>query len=244
MKRVGFIVTAWHNGRPSKTGAGYGLKVSVTDQDRFFDKSWESVMLRLTAADSGRIVEVNVAKRSFRDGTCQELISKDIGSGFFAINSRHGRRVIHHDFSLLQSGNGSSRSSCSAKESMMLRFIVHAALLFVLLGICNTLSAQEKPNTLSIEKERQKALEEFDVTEVPDLDAIRLFASELLSTPIEEQEKAQLKKSAKEANRVANLVNYIYDEYDDYYRDSYKYDFIQEKVILLIPDIHPAMRRR
>ncbi len=113
----------------------------------------------------------------------------------------------------------------------MLRFIVHAALLFVLLGICNTLSAQEKPNTLSIEKERQKALEEFDVTEVPDLDAIRLFASELLSTPIEGQEKAQLKKLAKEANRVANLVNYIYDEYDDYYRDSYKYDFIQEKVI-------------
>ncbi len=82
MKRVGFIVTAWHNGRPSKTGAGYGLKVSATDQDRFFDKSWESVTLRLTAADSGRIVEVNVAKRSFRDGTCRELISKDIGQWF------------------------------------------------------------------------------------------------------------------------------------------------------------------
>lgn len=82
MKRVGFVVAAWHNGRPRKTGAGYGLKVSATDLDWFFDKSWESVKLRLTAADSGGMVAVNVAKRSFRDGTCRELIGKEIGQWF------------------------------------------------------------------------------------------------------------------------------------------------------------------
>ncbi len=113
----------------------------------------------------------------------------------------------------------------------MLKFVIHAALFGILFGVFNPLYAQEKSNTLSIEKERQKALKEFDMTEVPDLDAIRSFASELLSKPIEQQEKTQLSKLAMEANRAANLVNYIYGEYDNYYRDNYKYDFVQEKVI-------------
>ena len=47
MNRESFLATAWNNGQWSTTGAGYGLKVSIEDRDRFFDREWESVTLRL-----------------------------------------------------------------------------------------------------------------------------------------------------------------------------------------------------
>ena len=92
--------------------------------------------------------------------------------------------------------------------------------------------AQDRTNTLSIEQERQAALEEFNVTELPDLDVVRAAAVQLFAQPLEQQDEEELKKLSREANRVANLIDYIFDEYDDYYRENYQYEFIREKVII------------
>jgi len=69
-------VVAWNNGQHHASGAGYGLKVDQADRDRFFDKSWDSVILVLPG---GSEVDINVAKESFWSDSCRELISRDIG---------------------------------------------------------------------------------------------------------------------------------------------------------------------
>lgn len=70
-------VTAWNNGAHRSSGAGYGLKVSGVDRDRYFKKEWETVLL--TIPGETQPVEVNIAKESFWGATCRELISKEIG---------------------------------------------------------------------------------------------------------------------------------------------------------------------
>ena len=67
----------WHVG-----GAGYGLKVSVLDRDRFFRRDWRTVTLHLVAESAVADAEVNCAKDSFWDDTCRELIARDIGRWF------------------------------------------------------------------------------------------------------------------------------------------------------------------
>jgi hypothetical protein len=74
-------VTAWNDGKHSKTGAGYGVKLSVEDRDREFDRNWKSVTIELKGGDA---VSVNVAKKSFWSGTCRELIHAEIGRWLFA----------------------------------------------------------------------------------------------------------------------------------------------------------------
>lgn len=69
-------VTAWNNGKHHRTGAGYGLKLSPSDRDRYFRKSWATVVVRLP---DGQDVEVNTHKQSFWNDTCRELIDKQIG---------------------------------------------------------------------------------------------------------------------------------------------------------------------
>ena len=71
------IVTAWNNGKHHPTGAGYGLKISISDRDNYFKKGWEYVTLNL----EGEVdpIQVNIAKNSFWTPVCRELISKDIG---------------------------------------------------------------------------------------------------------------------------------------------------------------------
>jgi len=70
-------VTAWNNGKHHATGAGYGLKIGKDDRDRFFQKSWGSVLITLPGV--GKEVELNINKVSFWNDSCRELISKDIG---------------------------------------------------------------------------------------------------------------------------------------------------------------------
>ena len=82
MNRESFLAAAWNNGQWSTTGAGYGLKVSIEDRDRFFDREWESVTLRLGVDEKRCVAEANVAKASFWDGTCREMIKKEIGFWF------------------------------------------------------------------------------------------------------------------------------------------------------------------
>lgn len=69
MNRESILATAWDNGQWSTTGAAYGLKVSIEDHDRFFDRERKSVTLRLVVGEKRRVAEANVAKASFWDGT-------------------------------------------------------------------------------------------------------------------------------------------------------------------------------
>ncbi len=73
------IWTAWVNGTPSASGSGYGLKVPITDRDRYFDRSWDKVTIELPTESGSIEAETNVKKASFWNNTCHELISKDIG---------------------------------------------------------------------------------------------------------------------------------------------------------------------
>ena len=82
MASESFVATAWNNGNASDSGAGYGLKIGIADRDRFFQRSWRTVTLRLAAGGDTRIAEVNCAKDSFWNGTCRELIGKEIGRWF------------------------------------------------------------------------------------------------------------------------------------------------------------------
>ncbi len=69
-------VTAWNNGKHHRTGAGYGLKLAVSDRDRYFRKSWKTVVVHLP---NGENAEVNTAKASFWNESCRELINRKIG---------------------------------------------------------------------------------------------------------------------------------------------------------------------
>lgn len=102
----------------------------------------------------------------------------------------------------------------------------------ILVSSGNAIVAQERANTLSLEQERQATLEEFDVTELPDLDVVRAVATRLFALPLEQQDEEELKKLSREANRVANLVDYIHDEYDDFYREIHKYPSVRERVMV------------
>jgi hypothetical protein len=79
-----FTVTAWHNGAPSPSGAGYGFKLAAHDRDRHFDRSWAGVVLELPGSPP---VECNVGKPSFWNGTCRELV--DAGIGRWLLRSGH-----------------------------------------------------------------------------------------------------------------------------------------------------------
>ena len=63
--------------------ADYGLKVSVADRDHFFRRDRRTVTLRLVAGSGLVDVEVNRAKDSFWNGSCRELIARDIDRWLF-----------------------------------------------------------------------------------------------------------------------------------------------------------------
>lgn len=71
------IVTAWKNGSPSETGSEYGVKLSADDRDRQFQRDWETIELELEGY--ANVVKVNVAKPSFWNSNCRELIHSEIG---------------------------------------------------------------------------------------------------------------------------------------------------------------------
>jgi hypothetical protein len=71
------IVTAWKNGTPTPSGAGYGVKLAADDRDRYFQRDWDTIELELEGY--AHVVKVNVAKLSFWNSTCRELIHSEIG---------------------------------------------------------------------------------------------------------------------------------------------------------------------
>ena len=70
-------VTAWNDGKQLESGAGYGLKLSIDDRDKYFNKEWSTVFVELP--NSKVPIEINIAKPSFWNNTCRELISQEIG---------------------------------------------------------------------------------------------------------------------------------------------------------------------
>lgn len=76
-------VTAWNNGSHHSTGSGYGLKISIEDRDRSFERSWKTVEVELP---NGEVVESNIDKDSFWSPNCRELISKQFGAWFIESN--------------------------------------------------------------------------------------------------------------------------------------------------------------
>ena len=71
------IITAWNNGEHNPSGAGYGLKLTITDRDLYFKRAWTNVLLELQGEKAS--ISVNTSKPSFWDRECRELINKDIG---------------------------------------------------------------------------------------------------------------------------------------------------------------------
>lgn len=71
------IVKAWKNGAHHRDGNGYGIKITPTDRDQFFNPEWKSVHLVLEG--NPKIIKININKKSFWNKTCRELISKEIG---------------------------------------------------------------------------------------------------------------------------------------------------------------------
>ncbi len=69
-----FRATAWSNGSPHDSGAGYGLKVSQQDRDRFFDQGWSAIVLHLR----GQGPATSQLSASFWR-SCTELRSAAIG---------------------------------------------------------------------------------------------------------------------------------------------------------------------
>ena len=60
------------------SGAGYGFKISRADRDRYFKRTWKSVIVELPKENGSISVEVNIRKESFWN-TCLELIHQEIG---------------------------------------------------------------------------------------------------------------------------------------------------------------------
>ncbi|WP_292384383.1 hypothetical protein [Methanoculleus sp. UBA430] len=68
-------VSCWSNGTPNgHTGAGYGIRISYDDRDRYFQRSWGSVEVVL---DNGEVVDVSLSEKFW--ATCPELKSAVIG---------------------------------------------------------------------------------------------------------------------------------------------------------------------
>lgn len=68
-------VRGWSNGSPNNdTGAGYGIRLSPSDRDRWFRQDWSNVTLHL---EDGGKTQVNVSPSFWR--CCTELRHKAIG---------------------------------------------------------------------------------------------------------------------------------------------------------------------
>lgn len=66
--------TAWHNGSPPAAAAGYGIKFTNADRDRYFDRNWREVDLEM---EDGQVVTVRLSLSFWRK--CSEVRSARIG---------------------------------------------------------------------------------------------------------------------------------------------------------------------
>jgi len=69
------IVSGWNNGSPNnRTCAGYGIRISKKDRDKYFRREWDSVEIEL---ENDEVVRVGLSNSFWRN--CTELRSSKIG---------------------------------------------------------------------------------------------------------------------------------------------------------------------
>ena len=69
------IVSGWNNGSPNnRTGAGYGIRISKEDRDKYFRREWDFVEIEL---ENGEVVRINLSNSFWKK--CVELRSSKIG---------------------------------------------------------------------------------------------------------------------------------------------------------------------
>jgi hypothetical protein len=69
------LAKAWSNGSASiDSPGGYGLEFAASDRDRFFDRSWEHIVVEL---DGSETVKVTLSDSFWR--RCPEIHSAGIG---------------------------------------------------------------------------------------------------------------------------------------------------------------------
>jgi len=66
--------TAWNNGSPRPSGAGYGIRISKTDRDSFFVKTWNTVQINVPGVGT---IQASLSKSFWKN--CCEIRSKSIG---------------------------------------------------------------------------------------------------------------------------------------------------------------------
>jgi len=73
------VWTAWSNGNKRTSGGGYGFRISRYDRDNYFDRAWNSVLVKLPFQDEDHTIEIPISRPGFWTGRCQELRSKRVG---------------------------------------------------------------------------------------------------------------------------------------------------------------------
>jgi hypothetical protein len=88
----------------------------------------------------------------------------------------------------------------------------------------------EKDSEETIEAERKEMMRKWGAEALPRPAAIAEKAKALFAKPLDKQGLDELSDIANEANTVANLIGFILEAYKDYRHDSYRYDFVLEKL--------------
>jgi hypothetical protein len=73
--------SGWHNGSPRSSGAGYGIRISKVDRDRYFVPGWDTIELEFP---DGQRVEVELT-RSFWKPETQSAELRDAAIGRWLI---------------------------------------------------------------------------------------------------------------------------------------------------------------
>lgn len=58
--------------------AQYGFKITVKDRDKYISKNWKEIILELPTKNGYIEANCNLNKVSFWNGTCHEIIKKEI----------------------------------------------------------------------------------------------------------------------------------------------------------------------
>ncbi|MBK1890337.1 hypothetical protein Undi14_09810 [Undibacterium sp. 14-3-2] len=101
---MAFKCSAWNNGKHHKTGAGYGLKLSIEGRDKYFKTDWKSVQFMLPVEGGFKIVALNIEKPSFWNKTCHEVINKEIGEWLLASSLAPWPRGVPPKFTVIPAG--------------------------------------------------------------------------------------------------------------------------------------------
>lgn len=72
-----FFVIPYNNGKHEKNGNGYGIKINISDRDKFFKKKYKFIRLKLEGLRDE--IKVNTDKPTFWNENCRELLHNEIG---------------------------------------------------------------------------------------------------------------------------------------------------------------------